>query len=191
MITRLDQIPALTRSWLAPLEEDDPELWEELAESLVIDPASAPVDAAAIGPFPDVAAVLAQLDLAGKEIGAFRFAPAPGASAGDQLAAFQAQPHARFDITGDTLFVGAFGQDWVAATPGDLALVGGDGTMLPLARGFGPFLIAQANAYDSFKRHIVKGNDEDAYRAEAEACAAEPSLADAHVLLIYGTQLKA
>jgi hypothetical protein len=92
---------------------------------------------------PGFPAALARLDLAGKEIGAFRFAPAGGDMGADQ------------------------------------------------AIDFAVFLIAQANAFDAYKRHIVKTQDEAAYRAEAKEAAANPALANANVALIFDSQLKA
>jgi hypothetical protein len=71
----LDALRALTCSWLAGLEDEDPDLYAELAVSIVIDQPGSPPTA----PFPvGVNQVLAELDLRGKEIGAFRFAPPRG-----------------------------------------------------------------------------------------------------------------
>ncbi len=40
MITRLDEIPALTESWIAPLRHVDRGLYDELAASIVIEHAT-------------------------------------------------------------------------------------------------------------------------------------------------------
>ena len=196
MITSLDQLPALTRSWLAPLEETDPELYAELAESVIIDRAKHPFDERVLGGLhPDVASVLNQIDLTGKQIGEFYFAPesaSPDAAAA--LEAYQKKVRNLFDIEGDVLFIGKYGEAWLVATPGGLAALDRDGkeaSLSLLARDFTSFIIAQANAYDAFRRLIAKSKDEVAYRAASAACAALPSLQKtADVEQIFYRQLK-
>jgi hypothetical protein len=194
MISRIEDIPALTRAWLAPLAASDPARHAELARDVEIaSPPPQPVDARLLGPaHADVAAVLAVLDLAGKEIGGFRFAPVDGATVIDRLTAFNQVAARHFGVEGDVLFVGDYVSSWVVSTPGDLGLLQDNGEMQPLARDFGSFLVAQANAFDAFHRHILNGReDEAAYRAEALAAATDPALAKANVPLIYESQLKA
>ena len=75
MIETLDALPALTEGWLAPLKNADRALYDEMAETLVIERARRKVE----GDLPaGVFEALSQVELRGKEIGPFRFAPAEG-----------------------------------------------------------------------------------------------------------------
>ena len=190
MIDRLDDLPALTRSWLAPLEREDPELYEELSQSIVVGPARDTVATALPAGMDDV---LAALDLQGKEMGAFRFAPTPGEDVAEQIGNYDRAVRASFDADQTITFIGDYGQGSVFVSPegvGLLDLSSAEARIRALARTFAGFLLAQANAYDSYKRHMVKRSDERAYRADAAACAALPALAGADVPMIFDLQLR-
>lgn len=161
MITSLEEIPALTRTWLAPLEKEDPETWAELAASLLILPAAGKIPDLSGLPA-DVGTVLERLDLAGKEIGAFRFAPTTEA-------------------------IGSYGADLLLAAPEGIVLLRLDGSRQKLADDFTSFLITQANAFDAYKKHIVKAKDAAAYAAAGQGC----TIAGADVPLIFTCQLTA
>jgi hypothetical protein len=196
IITSLDQLPALTRSWLAPLETEDFELYEELARDIVINltEITPHLDAVLPAGHEDVRRVLGTIDLVGKQIGEFYFAPAPnaGSTVEEQLEAHNNYFRNLFMIEGDGACLGTFGEDWVIATTGDLALLRreseADVTLLPLSKDFGSFILAQANA---FKRFIVEKQDLRNYRKAQNACAAHPIFRDTNVPLIFDCQLKA
>lgn len=59
-----------------------------------------------------------------------------------------------------------------------------------LAPDFATFLLVQANAYDAYKRHIVKSSDQAAYAAERDRTMANPRFADADVAAVFGAQLR-
>lgn len=191
MIETLQELPALSASWLAPLKTTDPELYAELAESIVIglsaNRLSAPLPA-------DAAAVLSTVDLRGKEIGAFRFAPAAGVTPAEQIANYDRRLRQQFEASGDLLFIGDYGAGSIFVSPqgvGLLDLADASPGIRALAATFQSFILAQANAYDSYKRFIVKNGDIEAYRSSAAACSKSPSLGDADVGLIFEAQLKA
>jgi hypothetical protein len=202
IITSLDQLPALTRSWLAPLDTEDPELYEKVAKDTVIDLTEREpyLDSVLPAGHEDVRRVLRTINLAGKQIGEFYFAPAPsaGPTVEEQLAAYNENFKANFTVEGDGAVLGTFGENWVVATTGDLALMKGNGrgsenygmTLLPLARDFGSFVLAQANAYDAFCRFIAKSKDIKGYRKAQRACAAHPAFRDTNLPLIFECQLK-
>jgi hypothetical protein len=202
IITSLDQLPALTRSWLVPLDTEDPELYEKVAKDTVIDltEREPSLDAVLPAGHEDVRHVLRTIDLAGKEIGHFCFAPAPsaGPTVEEQLMAFNEKFRTYFTVEGDGTVLGAYGDDWVVATTGDLALLQSESrfnqdqnmTLLPLARDFGSFILAQANAYNAFKRFIDKDADIENYRSAEKACAAHPAFRNTNVALIFECQLK-
>ncbi|WP_260597595.1 hypothetical protein [Sphingomonas endolithica] len=191
MIETLGELPALSASWLAPLEAADPDLYAELAESIVIelsrDRFSEPLPA-------DAAAVLSTVDLRGKEIGAFRFAPAAGTTPAEQIAHYDRAIRQRFEASDDILFIGDYGAGSIFVSPQGVGLL--DPTddppgIIALAATFYSFVLAQANAYDAYKMFIVKNDDIGAYRSAPTACSQLPALADADVGLIFDAQLKA
>ncbi len=188
MIAAVNDIPDLTESWIAPLRTADRALYDELAESLVVSRAEAPVrlDLPA-----GVSETLSQIDLCGKEIGAFRFAPASGASAIEQIDTYDRLIRDSYEVEGDIIFIGEYGSGNIFVSPMGVGLL--DAVSQPpeiraLSPSFGAFLIAQANAYDAYKRHLVKANDLDGYRASAAACAAIPALANTDVQAIFEAQ---
>ncbi|KQM81650.1 hypothetical protein ASE67_17030 [Sphingomonas sp. Leaf23] len=187
MIDALSDLPALSARWLAPLRDDDPELYAELAETIVIAPAVHPV---ATGLPAGVDAALAVVDLCSKEIGAFRFAPADGADARARIAAHDARVRQDFDTGADIVFVGDHGAGPVFVSPQGIGLL--DITARPriraLARDFTGFLIAQANAFDAEKRCLGKAADLAGYHAAAAACAALPGMAGVEVATIFDAQ---
>ncbi|MEG3088555.1 hypothetical protein [Sphingomonas sp. PB4P5] len=191
MIETLQKLPTLSASWLAPLKAADPELYAELAESIVIELSderlSEPLPAGA-------AAVLSTVDLRGKEIGAFRFAPAAGATSAEQIAHYDRGIRQQFEASGDLLFIGDYGAGSIFVSPqgvGLLDLTDEPPSIRAMAATFQSFILAQANAYDAYKRFIVKNDDIEAYRSSAAACSQLPSLGDADVGLIFEAQLKA
>lgn len=190
VIETLDALPALTRSWLAPLEADDPELYAELADTLVIGPA----DASSVGPVPaDARDVLAALDLRGKELGAFRFAPAEGDRAADRIAQYDRSVRETFDAGPEITFIGDHGNGSLFLSPEGVGLLdfsGREPRIVVLAPSFETFLLAQANAYDAYKRNIVEEENEQAYRAAASACAALPYYSTTDVPAIFEAQLR-
>jgi hypothetical protein len=193
MITRLEEIPSLTQSWLAPLHREDPALYGELAESLVIERASH-VPGGWSPPDPSFAIVISVLQIIGKEVGALAFPQEPVAAPIAALEGFDRTIRASFEIDGAMMFVADYGQDLVFVTSGDTGLLQREGdaiAAIPLARNFAAFLIGQCNAYDSYKRHIVSASNVDAYFAEAEAIAASGELQDADIAMIYTRQLEA
>jgi hypothetical protein len=191
MIATLQELPALSASWLAPLKAADAELYAELAESIVIelsgDYLKEPLPAGA-------AAVLSTVDLRGKEIGAFRFAPASGNTPAEQIANYDRAIRQQFEASDDLLFIGDYGAGSIFVSPqgvGMLDLTNEPPSIRALAATFQSFVLTQANAYDAYKMFIVKNNDIEAYRSAAIACAQLPSLGDADVGLIFEAQLKA
>jgi hypothetical protein len=188
MIATLDALPALTRSWLAGLEDRDPELYAELAESLVIDPhESTPSTQLPAG----VNQALAVLDLRGKEIGAFSFAPAAGEDAATQIAAYDQRVRQHFNAPPDLVFIGDYGAGSVFASPQGIGLLDADGgQVIELAADFTGFLLVQANAYDAFKRFIIRAKDIDSYRGRQTAVQEVAVFADVDVAAIFKAQLK-
>lgn len=188
MIDTLSQLPALSERWLAPLKAADPELYDELAETVVIAPASATV---ATGLPAGVDAALRVVDLTDKEIGTFRFAPADGNDARERIAAYDARVREDFDADEGIVFVGDHGAGHVFVSPqgvGLLDIVAQPPRIRALARDFTGFLIAQANAYDAYKRCLVGAEDLAGYHAAAEACAALPAMAGVEVATIFDAQ---
>lgn len=191
MFDTLDDLPSLSRSSLAPLEADDPELFEELATSLVIEPASAPVVAdlpAGVDEAPSI------VDLSGKEIGAFRFAPVDGETGLDRIAAFDQSVREDHDVEGAITFIGVYEAGLVFVSPQGVGLL--DAAAQPpriraLAPDLARFLVVQANAYDAYKHPIVRAKDEAGYRAAAERWAALPAFAGVEVRTIFDSQLTA
>ena len=174
MITKLSEIPALTESWIAPLRKTDRELYDELAQTIVIHARSAPVNSA-FSIDPTLAEAVATLDLNGKDIGNFNFRPIE-------------------QTDKNILVVGAYGLDDLYVTKDDTGLLKGresNRTTVPLARNFAAFLIGQCNAYDVYKRLIVKKEDVVAYRNEASAIAASGLLPHVDIEAIFEAQLKA
>jgi hypothetical protein len=190
MILTLQDLSARTRSWLAPLLEDDPQLYAELAASVVIE-ADGEAEPAALPA--GIAAVLAVLDLRGKEIGAFRFAPlAEDETASEQVRAFDAKLRETLEAPPEIVFVGEYGSDLLLAGPDGIALLAAEtGETVWLGPDFESFILVQANAYDAYKAKIVKGADEPAYRARQTEIAAEPRFAGTDVEAIFSAQLKA
>jgi hypothetical protein len=187
MIVSLDALPALTRSWLAGLQDDDPDLYAELAESLVIDQhGSAPGTQFPAG----VNQALSLLDLRGKEIGAFRFAPAPGQDAAAQIMAYDQRIRQHFDASPDLVFIGDYGSASLFASPQGIGLFDPDGgRVIALAPDFTGFLLVQANAYDAFKRFIVRIKDADGYRAQQMAVQETAAFSGIDVAAIFKAQL--
>lgn len=193
MITRLEEIPALTESWLAPLREADPETFEELAESLVINASAAPADEVKT-PDASLAAAVGALNLIGKEVGAFRFADGDPSDPAGAIAAFDARIRENFDIEGDMQFIGAYGQDLLFVTGADTGILQQEGDQLaaiPVARNFAAFLIGQCNAFDSYKKFIVKDDDDESYFADARSIDSSATMPQADILTIFECQLKA
>lgn len=189
MIETLAALPALTDSWLAPLKQSDPELYAELAESLVVH-ASKTIIAEKLPA--DVTTVLEAIDLAGKEIGAFRFAPAAGVGMIAQIRAYDRTIRRQFDAPDDLTFIGDYGAGSVFAAPQGIGLFDTVGDRITiLAARFEPFVLVQANAYASYKRHIVKKNDAASYNKDCDEVAACPEFVDVDVVEIYEAQLKA
>lgn len=188
MIDRLSDLPALSEGWLAPLKDNDPELYAELAGTIVIVPAAHPV---VTGLPAGVDAALALVDLTGKEIGAFRFAPAAGSDARERIAAHDARVREDFDTDEGIVFVGDHGAGHVFVSPqgvGLLDIVAQPPRIRALARDFTGFLIAQANACDAVKRCLVGAEDLAGYHAAAEICAALPVMAGVEVATIFDAQ---
>lgn len=188
MIDHLSALPALSQEWLAEAKMADPELYAELAESIVITPATRPV---ATGLPAGVDAALAVVELCAKEIGAFRFAPAQGANVAERIATYDARMRADLDTGDDIMFVGDHDAGHVFVSSHGVGLL--DITAPPpriraLARDFTGFLIAQANAYDAYRRCLVGAEDLAGYHAAAEACAALPAMARVEVATIFDAQ---
>lgn len=188
MIDHLSALPALSQDWLAEAKMADPELYAELAESMVISPATRPV---ATGLPAGVDAALAVVELCAKEIGAFRFAPADGPNARGRIAAHDARVREDFDTGEDIVFVGDHDAGPVFVSPHGVGLL--DITIQPprirvLARDFTGFLIAQANAFDAYRRCLVGAGDLAGYHAAAKACAALPAMAGVEVAAIFDAQ---
>ncbi|WCP73904.1 hypothetical protein [Sphingomonas hankookensis] len=188
MIDRLSDLPALSEGWLAPLQADDPELYAKLAATIAIAPAAGPV---ATGLPAGVDAALAVVDLSGREIGAFRFAPAAGPDMRGRLVAYDARVREAFDTGKDIVFVGDHDSGPVFVSPHGVGLL--DISAQPpriraLARDFTGFLIAQANAYDAYRRCLVGAEDLAGYHAAAEACATLPAMAGVEVATIFDAQ---
>lgn len=190
MIESLKALPELTQSWLAPLQVEDPELYDELAEAVVVEPAEGGASALLPAGAHDV---LAALDLRGKEVGAFHFAPAPGDTAAEQIANYDRSIRSAFDAGSNITFIGDYGQGSIFLSSegvGLLDLSREEPSIKALASTFEGFLLAQANAYDAYKRYMVKVTDEPAYRAAAAACAASPAFLKVDVPAIFEAQLK-
>lgn len=188
MIDTLSQLPALSERWLAPLKAADPELYDELAETIVIAPATGPV---VTGLPAGIDAALAVVELTNKEIGKFRFAPAEGENVRERIVAYDARVREAFDTGGDIMFVGDHdvGHVFVASQGvGLLDLVAQPPRIRALAHDFTGFLIAQANAYDAYKRCLVQTADLAGYHAAAEACAALPVMVGVEVAAIFDAQ---
>ena len=188
MIETLDALPALTRSWIAPLQHADPELYAELAESLVVDTPGSPVSRE----FPaEVARVLEALELSGKEIGSFRFAPIEGVDATARIQAYDRSVRSQYDAPLELVFLGDYGPGSLFAAPEGIGLFEPEReNIVILARNLASFLLVQANAYDAYKRHIVKARDEASYNAERDQVAGRPAFADADVPAIFKAQLQ-
>lgn len=188
MIDHLFALPALSQEWLAALKITDPEVRAELAGTIVIVPAAHPV---VTGLPAGVDAALAVVELSGKEIGAFRFAPAAGYDARGRIAAHDARVREYYDSGDDIVFVGDHGAGHVFVSPHGVGLL--DTHAQPpriraLARDFAGFLIAQANAYDAYRRCLVRAEDLAGYHAAVEACAALPVMAGVEVATIFDAQ---
>ena len=188
MIDHLSALPALSQDWLAEANMADPELYAELAESIVITPATHPVTT---GLPAGVDAALAVVELCAKEIGAFRFAPAQGADVAERIATYDARTRADFDTGDDIVFVGDHDAGHMFVSPqgvGLLDIVAQPPRIRALARDFTGFLIAQANAYDAYRGCLVGAEDLAGYDAAAEACAALPAMAKVEVATIFDAQ---
>lgn len=193
MITTLDEIPALTESWIVPLRHTDRKLYDELATSIVIERATR-TQVEWSPPDPSLVVVLNSLQIIGKEVGALVFPEDHTGSPAVAFEAFDRNIRASFDIDGEMMFVADYGQDVVFVTRADTGLLQREGTeiaAIPLARNFAAFLIAQCNAYDSYKRHIVEAGNVEGYFAEADAIVASGALNDVDIAMIYDRQLKA
>ena len=193
MITRLDEIPALTESWIAPLRHVDRGLYDELAASIVIEHATR-AQADWSPPEPSLAVVFNSLKIIGKEVGALVFPDDHTCAPAKAVEAFDRHIRASFDIDGEMMFVADYRQDLVFVTRADTGLLQREDTeiaAIPLARNFAAFLVAQCNAYDAYKRHIVEGGNVEGYFAEADAIVASGALNDADIAMIYDRQLKA
>lgn len=188
MITALAQLPALSRSWLGALEKTDRALFDELAASLVI---VAPGQAGG-EEFPlDIGIVLEELDLRGREIGAFRFAPlAEGETGAQHIAAYDAGMRDNFEAPVEVVFIGQYGAgDLIAAADGIGISDPDTGEVHMVAQDFATFLLVQANAYDAYKAHIVKARDEAAYHQRRHDVATHFTTAD--VVAVFAAQLRA
>lgn len=191
MIDMLDALPALTARWLSPLENVDPELHAELAGSIIVTaPGRAPGRVFPAG----VGVVLTTLDLADKEIGAFRFAPPTDDETDEgtpetRIAGYDHWMRTRFDAPDDLVFIGSYGPGALFAAPQGIGLFDMEhGRIAILAPDFIRFLLVQANAYDACKRHMTRTSDLAAYEAARDRVAANPRLADADVAAIFAIQ---
>jgi len=188
MIGSLEALPALTRRWLDDVKRTDPERYDALAPSLVIGRPGRPSEL----PFPArVGDTLAVIELSGKQIGQFQFAPAPGDDATAQILAYDRAVRLEFDANTELCFIGSYGSGSIFASPQGIGLLDIDGNrIVALAPDFTRFILAQANAYDAFKGHIVKAKDEASYRGVQERVAKEPAFAGVDVAAIFTAQLK-
>lgn len=188
MIDTLDALPALTSSWIAPLKRTDPELYAELAETLVV---GAP-GASSGRYFPaGVTATIEALNLSGKEIGAFHFAPAEGPDSVIQILNYDKMVRNRHDAPPDLVFIGDYGAGNAFAAPQGIGLFDPESGRIDLvASDFETFLLLQANAYDSYQRHIVKAGDEGAYNADRDLVARNPRFVEANVVAVFAAQIQ-
>lgn len=188
MIETIDALPALTRGWIAPLQHVDPDLYAELAVSIVVDTPGSPVGRE----FPaDVARVLKALDLSGKEIGSFRFAPVDGVDATAKIEAYDQSVRSQFDAPLELVFIGDYRGGNLFAAPEGIGLFDPEQeNVTMLAPDLASFLVVQANAYDAYKRHIVKARDEAAYNTERDLVAGSPAFADTDVTAVFKAQLR-
>jgi len=183
MIVSLNALPALTRSWLGGLEDED----AELAESIAIDRQGSMSASSGLGmQFPaGVNQALAVLDLCGREIGAFRFAPAA------QMMAYEQRARQHVDASSDLVFIGDYGSGSIFASPQGVGLLDVDGgRIIGLAPDFTGFLLVQSNAHNAFKRFIVKVKDADGYRDRQAAVQDVAAFAGIDVAAIFTAQLK-
>lgn len=188
MIDTLDALPALTSSWIASLKCTDPELYAELAETLVIG-----VPGTASGRhFPaGITTTIEALDLSGKQIGAFHFAPAEGPDAAIQILNYDKMVRDRYDAPPGLVFIGDYGAGNAFAAPQGIGLFDPESGLIDLvARDFETFLILQANAYDSYKRHIVKAGDETSYNSERDFIARNPRFLEENVVAVFAAQIR-
>ena len=190
MIDTLDALPGLSRSWLGDLDREDPELFEELAPEIVIEAGGDDVGDA----FPaGLGEALRAVNLRGKAIGAFRFAPSGDGPPALEVGNYDRQVREFFDAPADLLFVGEYGSGVVfVSTQGvgmyDLDRIP-DGPRI-VASDFAGFLLAQANAYDACKAHIVRHVDGEAYRRRQADTSRAPRFATVDVAAIFEAQLK-
>ena len=191
MIDTLDALPALSRGWLGDLDRTDPEVFDALAAELVIEAGG---DGSVGDAFPaGLGEVLRALNLRGKAIGAFRFAPP-----GDGLPALEVGDYDRrtregFDAPADLVFVGEYGSGVVFVSPRGVGIH--DPDRMPdgpriVAPDFAGFLLAQANAYDALRAHIVRQADGAAYRRRQAETARAARFAAVDVAAIFEAQLK-
>ena len=189
VILKLHDLPELTAGWIASAK-DDPDLYAELAETLVVGPSREAPSANLPG---DVRDVLAVVDLADKEIGAFHFAPSAGRTAAERIERYDSAVRETLEADADLLFLGNFGESSVFHSQhgvGLLDLTFEPARIIPLAPTFADFLLVQANAYDAYKRYMVEASDVAGYRAAAAACAANATFARVDVPAIFERQLK-
>lgn len=188
MIDTLPQLAALSKSWLASLRGEDPELYEELAADIVIMLARGPV---ATGLPAGVDAALSQVDLCDKQIGTFHFTPGCDGEAAERIAAYDRRVREDYDVEGGVVFLGGHGAGYVFVSPQGVALldiVAQPPRIRPFARDFTGFLIAQTNAYDADRRFLGKAADLAGYQAAAITCSALPAMADVEVMAIFEAQ---
>lgn len=155
------------------------------------------VEPSRLPPSPDLPAsvrdVLAVVDLAGKEIGAFYFSPGTGGTVTERIHSYNRTVRETFHADADILFLGDYGDGSVFYSAKGIGLL--DLTVEPpliraLAPNFESFLLVQANAYDAYKRYMVDDADEVGYCAASDACAANVTFAQVDVHAIFERQLK-
>lgn len=190
VIDTLDALPGLSRSWLGDLDREDPGLFDELAPDIVIEAGGHDVGDV----FPaGLGEVLRTVKLCGKTIGAFRFAPCGDGPPTVEVDHYDRQVRGLFDAPADLLFVGEYGSGVVFVSPQGVGIY--DPDRMPdgpriVASDFAGFLLAQANAYDAYKAHIVQQADGEAYRRRQSDTARAPRFATVDVAAIFEAQIK-
>ncbi len=190
MIDTMDALPGLSRSWLADLERKDPDLFGELAPELVIEAGGDDVGDA----FPaGLGEVLRAVNLRGKAVGAFRFAPSGDGPPTLEVSNYDRQVREHFDAPAGLTFIGQYGSGDVFVCSQGVGIH--DPDRMPagpriVAPDFAGFLLAQANAYDAYKAHIIRHDDKEAYRRRQAEIMQTPRFAAVDVAAIFEAQLK-
>lgn len=159
-----------------------------MAEDIVIQPSRGRVTT---GLPAGVDAALAVVDMSGKGIGAFEFAPGAEGDATSRIAVYDQRVREDFDADADIVFLGRYGSGHLFVSPLGVAwldILAQPPRIRPFARDFTCFLIAQANAYEADLRFLGQAADLTVYRAAAVACAALPAMAEVEVMAIFEAQ---